>query len=65
MKSSNTITVGPDGTIPIEAFKNVLNIKRVVYYELEPEGKNLRITFFDKNKKLIKAKSPRKKKRNK
>jgi len=60
MKSSNIVIIDKDGTIPLTAFKSIINVKRVVWYDLTPVGSCLILRFFDKNKKLIKAKTPRK-----
>ncbi len=42
------IKVSKDGTIPLKAFEDIVNIKEVATYSVEEHGKGLAITFYDK-----------------
>lgn len=50
-----TITVSKDGFIELEKFKDYVDISKVVYYQLEPRGKNLILSFYDGNKKILRS----------
>ncbi len=49
-----TLTIPSSGLIPLESFKKLLDISRVVYYSLEDRDGSLHLIFYDKNKKVIK-----------
>lgn len=43
------VKVGKDGTIPLKAFKDVVDIDKVATYTVKEHGKGLAITFYDKD----------------
>jgi len=47
------ITVQEDGFVPLDHFKNLLDISQVVYYALREKNGIVTLKFYDKNKKLI------------
>jgi hypothetical protein len=51
-----TITVPKSGFITLEKFKEMVDISKIVYYSLDEEDGNLKLRFYDKNKRLIKPK---------
>jgi hypothetical protein len=48
-----TITVPENGEIDIEVFKNLLDISKIEWYNLEDKGGYLAITFYDSKRKAI------------
>ena len=56
-KNNLTITVNKNGFVVLDDFKRVLDIEKVVYYEVIPKEDGSAVMFFyDKNKKLVKPK---------
>ena len=48
------LTVPSTGFVPIEEFKDLLDISKVVYYSIEDSDGTLTLKFYDKNEKLVK-----------
>lgn len=48
------LTIPSSGFVPIEEFKDLLDISKVMYYSLEVSDGILKLKFYNKNKKLIK-----------
>lgn len=52
---SVTVTVGEDGFIPLETFKDFVDITKVKYYDFKiNKDKTVTVLFYDKNKKKVK-----------
>lgn len=49
-----------DAYLDLEDFKDLVNIKKVAFYELTETPQGLVLQFFDKNKKLLKLKPNKK-----
>ena len=49
-----TITVPKSGLIPLEALEKLIDISKVVYYDLEEKDGIIKLKFYDKNEKLVK-----------
>ena len=60
---TTTVTVGEGGFVDIRAFKDLIDIKKVVYYSIRKKrNQNAAILkFYDKKMKLIKPKTSKKK----
>lgn len=50
------VKVSKDGTIPLKAFKDIVDIKKVHSYTLEEKGDVLVLQFYGKNGKKLKVK---------
>jgi len=48
------ITVAKTGLVPVNKFKNLIDISKVTYYSLKEKDGNITLKFYDKNHKLIK-----------
>jgi hypothetical protein len=48
-----TFTIPESGVIPIDYFKDLLDISKIVYYDLEEKNGVLKLRFYDSKKKLI------------
>ena len=51
---STIVTTDKDGCLPLESFKDILDIKKVAYYTLKAKDSTLILKFYDKKKKVIK-----------
>ena len=50
------ITIPESGFVPIEYFKDFLDISKILFYSLEEKDGTLVLKFYDKNRKLLKLK---------
>ena len=48
-----TFTIPESGIIPVEYFKDLLDISKISYYNLEEKDGVLTLRFYDSKKKLI------------
>jgi hypothetical protein len=49
------ITLNEDGCLDLESLKELLDISKVVYYHLEELKGSLVVTFYNKNKKVVRS----------
>ena len=49
-----TITVPKSGLIPLEALEKLIDISKVMYYDVKEKNGIVTLKFYDKNKKLVK-----------
>lgn len=48
------LTLSKDGSFPLNKLKDLIDVSKIVSYNLSIEGSNLKIKFYDKNEKLVK-----------